>query len=301
MDLHYRREATVGLLVVLGTTIFIAGSMWLQGKTFGAKDERRALFRDVTGLKVGNGVTVGGVAAGRVTAIDYAGPGQIRVKFTTLPFVDLREDAGAEVVSVGLVGEYNVKLTPGTSPRPLPKDKEIIGVTTLGLRERLSGFGDKADTLFLGAQAILNQRTADELHATAAQLNLTLKSTQRLMDAYGDPTKGPAAELTATARQFRQLAARMDTLLATPGLARSLQASDTLVRNLAAMSKQLTATGVRFDSLLAGIQRGEGTIGKFAKDTNFYANTTRLTQSMDALVKDLTKHPGKIGVTVKIF
>jgi hypothetical protein len=34
MDLHYKREVTVGALVIVGLVIFVAGTMWLRGKTF---------------------------------------------------------------------------------------------------------------------------------------------------------------------------------------------------------------------------------------------------------------------------
>jgi len=40
---------------------------------------------------------------------------------------------------------------------------------------------------------------------------------------------------------------------------------------------------------------------KFATDSALYLNMVRLTASLDSLVSDIKQHPGKIGVTVKMF
>jgi hypothetical protein len=67
------------------------------------------------------------------------------------------------------------------------------------------------------------------------------------------------------------------------------------------MSIQLTATGARLDSLLQRINRGEGTLGKFATDTGFYADSRAAAQALKVLIDELNKHPGKITVQVKLF
>ena len=67
------------------------------------------------------------------------------------------------------------------------------------------------------------------------------------------------------------------------------------------MSAQFTRTGARLDSVLAGINSGRGTIGKFATDSGFYTDIRELSQSMKRVLDELQKHPGKVPVTVKIF
>ena len=54
-------------------------------------------------------------------------------------------------------------------------------------------------------------------------------------------------------------------------------------------------------TLMAKIQRGEGTIGKFMNDTTLYVDLRKTMQSMTDLLNEIKKNPGKIGVTVKIF
>jgi phospholipid/cholesterol/gamma-HCH transport system substrate-binding protein len=93
---------------------------------------------------------------------------------------------------------------------------------------------------------------------------------------------------------FRQL---------TNQLNRTLEAlrTDTLSANVAAMTSQLTATTERLDTLLAGMNRGQGTLGKFVTDSGLYYDVRELSQSMRELLDELKKNPGKVGVTVKLF
>jgi phospholipid/cholesterol/gamma-HCH transport system substrate-binding protein len=101
--------------------------------------------------------------------------------------------------------------------------------------------------------------------------------------------------------EFRQLGARLDSTLANPGLQRALAGSDSLVRNLSAMSKNLTVTGDKLNAILTDIQAGKGTFGKLASDSALYNNLTRMTAQLDSVMQVIKQNPGKIPITVKIF
>jgi phospholipid/cholesterol/gamma-HCH transport system substrate-binding protein len=121
------------------------------------------------------------------------------------------------------------------------------------------------------------------------------------MQMLSDTRNGPSAELTRTLASFRSLATRLDSTLADPALTRTLGRADTLTGNLAAMTAQLTTTGARLDSVLAGVNSGRGTLGKFATDSGLYADLRAVTQGMKRLLDELQKNPGKVPVTVKLF
>jgi phospholipid/cholesterol/gamma-HCH transport system substrate-binding protein len=93
---------------------------------------------------------------------------------------------------------------------------------------------------------------------------------------------------------FRQLSTRLDSALIA-------FRSDTISANLAAMTSQLTSTTSRLDTLLAGMNRGQGTLGKFVTDSGLYYDLRDISQGMKKLLDELAKHPGKVPVTVKLF
>jgi phospholipid/cholesterol/gamma-HCH transport system substrate-binding protein len=300
MDLRVR-EVTVGTIVLVAILVFVFGTMWLSGRRVASGNTVAMQFANVSGLKRASPVRVSGVQVGKVISIEFEDVGKVRVVASLPSKILPKVDAAAQIVAVSLVGDYAVDFDPGRSSQALPPGQVILGTQEVGLSDRAITLSDRADSVLLGAQTIVNQRTADKLYATLDELQATLKETQRTMRMLGDTRSGPTADLMKTMASFRALSARLDSTLANPGLTRALDRSDSLVANLSTMSAQLTTTSARLDSVLAGVNSGRGTIGKFATDSGFYTDMRDLSQSMKRVLDELEKHPGKIPVTVKIF
>jgi phospholipid/cholesterol/gamma-HCH transport system substrate-binding protein len=293
MDLRYAREAIVGAIVLVSILVFVFGTMWLSGRSV-ADNVVRIQFDNVSGLKRASPVRVSGVTVGKVERIQFVDVGKVLVVAGLPPQIRPKIDASAKIVSVTLVGDYAVDFDPGRAQEPLPPGRVILGSQDLGLTGLATVLAERADSVLLGAQAFVNVRTADQLRSTLTALEGTLKAAQRTMQIYSNPNEGPTAELTKTMAAFRQLSTRLDSALISFG-------RDSITSNLAAMTAQLTATGGRLDTLLAGIVRGQGTLGKFATDSGLYYDIRELSQGMKKLLEELAKHPGKIPVTVKLF
>jgi phospholipid/cholesterol/gamma-HCH transport system substrate-binding protein len=298
MDLRYSREATVGAIVIVAIVVFVVGTMWLSGRTIGPGNVVRILFDNVSGLKRASPLRISGVNVGRVEKIEFMDVGKVMVIASIPPKIRPRVDASAKIVSVTLVGDYAIDLDPGRAAEPLPQGQIILGSQDLGLTGRAAVLAERADSILLGAQGIVNERTADQLRSTLTALEGTLKAAQRTMQIYSDPERGPTAEITKTMSAFRQLSARLDSTLGSPAFSRR---TDSITANLSAMTSQFAATGERLDSLLSGMNRGQGTLGKFVTDSGLYYDIRDLTQGMKKLLDELAKHPGKVPVTVKLF
>lgn len=303
MDTSYKQEVTVGVLVILAIVIFIVGSTWLRGLSIGGDldDYWKIQFHQAANLKASSPVRVSGVSVGKVEHIELQDVGKVLVYVSLANRIQPRQDAKAQVVSVGFVGDAAVELDPGKSPLKLTRNQIIVGTQAAGFTDLAGKLGERADSVLLLAQNLLNEETATQLRETMRSLQGTLRAAERTMDVYGNPDKGPSAELTRTLASLQALTGRFDTLLANPALERALTQSDTLAANLSAMTAQFAVTGARLDSLLARANRGEGTLGKFATDSGLYRDMRDLSQSMKKLIDEISKHPGKIPVTVKIF
>jgi len=83
-------------------------------------------------------------------------------------------------------------------------------------------------------------------------------------------------------------------------LDRTARTADSLMVNLGRLSASAQSTAAQLDSVLASVNRGEGSMGKLLSDTLLYTNTQRLVKSFQEFVDDLKKNPGKIGITVRI-
>lgn len=301
MDLRYAREATVGTLVLVAIAIFIGGTMWLSGRSLGGGDGVRIRFAHIGLLKRASPVRISGVIVGKVESIELVNVGNVIVTVSLPPQIVPKVDASAKVVAVGLAGDAALDFNPGTAPTPLPEGAVIPGTQEEALSDVATQLSDRADSVLLGAQAIMNEETATQLRATLGALQRTLGTAERTMALYGDAQRGPSAELTRTMASFREVTARLDRTLADPAVARTLQRMDTLTGNLNVMTQRFAGTSERLDSLLSRIDRGEGTFGKLATDSSLYSDFRDLTRSMRELTDEIKRNPGKIGVTVKLF
>ena len=294
MDLRYSKEAIVGAIVLVAILVFVFGTMWLSGRSMGSDNVIRIQFENVSGLKRSSPVRVSGVNVGKVERIEFVDVGKVLVVAGLPAKIRPKVDASAKIVSVTLVGDYAVDFDPGRAGQSLPAGRTILGSQDLGLTGKATTLAERADSILLGAQSFVNQRTADQLRSTLTALEGTLKAAQRTMQIYSNPDQGPTAELTKTMASFRQLSTRLDSTLI--GFR-----TDTISTNLQAMTAQLTATTERLDTLLAGMNRGRGTLGKFVTDSALYYDMRDVTQGMKKLLDELAKNPGKVPVTVKIF
>ena len=303
MDSRFGREVVVGTIVLAAAALFTLGTFWLNGKSVGPKkDEVIIQFPDAGELKRASQVRVSGVPSGKVENIRLVAPGKVHVTISLdNKAIVPKIDAKAVIVSVGLAGDVTLMFIPGDSPTPLPKGQVVMGISPPGLMQIAGGLSDRADSVLINAQGFVGPQMQDRLAKTLEEATKTLQVSQKLLLTLNDPRTGPSAELSLTMQALRNTLARLDSTLAAPALVRARDKSDTLVSNLNAMSSQFTATGVRLDSVLALVQTGRGTLGKFATDSALYEHMVRLTASLDSLVDDLRAHPGKIGVTVKMF
>jgi phospholipid/cholesterol/gamma-HCH transport system substrate-binding protein len=131
-------------------------------------------------------------------------------------------------------------------------------------------------------------------------LRRSLQAFERLASVYSNTTTGPIAQLTTTMQGLRAVSARIDSVLIAAQLDRTARTADSLMVNLGRLSAAAQSTAGQLDSVLASVNRGEGSLGKLISDTLLYTNTQRLVKSFQEFVDDLKKNPGKLGITVRI-
>src|SRR3989442_12835840 len=78
MELSYKEEVSVGVMVIAGLVVFTIGMFWLTGRSLTSSGVTvRAEFANGKGLKEGDPVRVSGVKKGRVQHVQLqrVGPG----------------------------------------------------------------------------------------------------------------------------------------------------------------------------------------------------------------------------------
>ena len=295
MDLHYKQATAVGGMVLVAVVAFVAGTIWLQGRSFGGGDLYTAAFANVGSLKRGSAVRVSGVDVGNVERIDFRGVGDVAVRLNlTNPDILPREDASASVTSIGLIGDVVLDYNPGTSATPMAEGDEIPGSLTGGLTDLGSGLMGRMEALMDSMAVLFTTQLSDDLHRT-------LEASQAMFQVLADTVNGPLAELTRTLVSMRGLGARADSLLASDEFRATITNLDSTAVGLKGMTRQLTTVAARMDTLLINMGNGKGTLGKLVTDTTLYHGLLKTQRSVQALIDTLTAHPGKLNIKVELF
>ncbi|MBD2753868.1 MlaD family protein [Spirosoma validum] len=117
-----KRSVVVGIFVLLGIIIFVAGVFVLGGqqKRFTRSIRLMTVFKDVGGLKVGNNVWFSGVKIGTVKRISFFGTAQVEVDLNIEQSSQqyIRKDATASIGTDGLIGNKIVVIAGGTNSHP---------------------------------------------------------------------------------------------------------------------------------------------------------------------------------------
>ncbi len=295
MDLHYKQATAVGGMVLVAAVAFVAGTLWLQGRSFGGGTLYTATFADIGSLKRGSAVRVSGVDVGNVERIDFRGVGDVAVRLNlSNPDVRPREDASASITSIGLIGDVVLDYLPGTSATPLADDAEIPGSLTGGLADLGSGMVKRAEALMDSMAILFTTQLSQDLHDT-------FQASQAMFRVLADTVTGPMGELTQTLAAMRRLTTRIDSALASPKFEEMLSNFDSTVAGLNTMTRQLTSATARMDTLLLNMNSGKGTLGKLVTDTTLYQGLINTQRSIQALIDSLTASPGKLNIKVELF
>jgi phospholipid/cholesterol/gamma-HCH transport system substrate-binding protein len=288
------KEALVGAVVLVAIAAFVAGTLWLRGKSPGG-DAVYVVYSDVETLKEASSVRISGASVGRVDGIDYVAPGKVVVglKLDKKNHIVVTSTATAVVTAVGVLGDYMVVLDPGKG-KPLARGDTIQGTIATGVMDRVGTIAAKASETMTRLNAMFDTQLVVDLRHT-------IGSARHFMDYLADQKNGPTSQVNPTMVALQKTTARMDSIVGQIDAKKLQFRVDSTMASASKAADRLSALSQRADSLMTRIQRNDGTLGRFMNDTTLYVNLTHTLQAMTDLLNEIKKNPGKIGVTVKVF
>src|ERR1700741_4515292 len=108
----------LGLFIVAGLVLLVLGLFFIgkQKNLFVSVFQIKAIFTNVSGLKVGNIVRFGGIAIGTVDGLQLLNDTSVQVNMNIKSEVRkfIKRDASVSIGTDGLVGDHLVLISPGT-------------------------------------------------------------------------------------------------------------------------------------------------------------------------------------------
>ena len=297
MDLHYKQEVKVGFLVIMAVVVFVVGLTWLSGGALlgGRQMTVQVVFANVAGLSAGDPVEVSGMRVGRVSDVHLENVGRVMVtlELTTGAWRP-RIDARAAVKSIDFLGSKFVDYIPGNSDQFLAEGQVIAGVHQTDALENLREMADQVSLVLTELQAFLAPTVLDEVRAT-------LQSMQGALNVVGDVGTGSLVEdASAAMSTLRNIADRVDSLLANPALERSVSGLDEVTTSLQEMAEGLAGASAALSAIMEKMNSGEGSLGLALTDSTLYWNTNDVLVSLRELLDDMRERPGRY-FRLKVF
>lgn len=300
------KEIKVGILAVVSFTSLYLGFNFLKGSDFFSSDKTYyVVFNDAQGLLPSCQVILNGAKVGLVKAVELQQDTAHTVKVTLAIQKDLIIPADSKTIlaSDGLLGAKILRLQLGNAQvKPLAEGGFLVGQPETGLTDLLKAKATPAlghlDSLLValnslaynlkGTSHVLNSllKNADQTFAT---LNATLGENRNNLHGITGNLKNLSGNLVETEKQLKPLLGKFNSI------ADSLQALQ--------MNQTLIATQQSLKSLnqvLAGIQAGNGTMGKLMKDDSLYKSLNKTMVDLDKLLIDFRLAP-KRYVNISVF
>jgi len=149
-----------------------------------------------------------------------------------------------------------------------------------GLSTDLNATLKSTDTLLTNINKIVIDESDAGLKRTIAELNATLKSFKNLANSINGVVSENDKNITTILENFKTTS---DDL--------AVMTSELKEANVGNTVQSLNETLTKINVLLAGVNNGEGSMGKLLKDETLYQNLEGATKEMEALLKDIKLHP----------
>ena len=295
-----KTDIKVGITVLLGLAVLLAGIVWAKQWSFGGKAETaRAIFATAGGLEPGDPVTINGVKSGTVKAIKVE-QADVIVTMAFDKHVDLRKDASASISMLELMSGKKVELVPGQLPERLGDSALIPGefsgdisslvATVTKLSATIQAIVGGADTLIGSLNHLMRgdsmsiriNSTLDVAKSTLTTLSGTAERVNRLIAENGPGLKRTVEQADAATRDLSQALQENR-----PGLRLLIDSGGKAVGEARAALAKANILAIKLDSLISGSGEKGTLFNKLMKDPAFSEKIDEMATSLLKLTEQL--------------
>ncbi|MBI5403502.1 MAG: MCE family protein [Ignavibacteriae bacterium] len=296
-------EIKVGIFVFIAAFVVLATLFWAKGFIV-SKDQIdiKAYFKNVSGLNIGDPVTVNGVRKGKVQKFDLEGD-SVLVELSIEKSVKIRKDYKIEIAMLELMAGKQVLINPGISREEIDYSQPLIGETGSDITALMKNVNEITQDV----KGLLKKfdKTADGLNESIKNIN----------DIVGD--KNMTGNLKTTLSNLNVASRNLNLLLAenrvsfkeiTGKVGKSIDNVNGILDEngpqVKSTFKDIQSLTTRVDTLITSIntvvndlQLQKGSMGKFMYDDKFYENLNKSLQEIEKLTKKIRQD----GIKINLF
>lgn len=306
------KELKAGLIAIFAIISFIILYQFMKGKSLFTTDNIfYAKYDNVEGLQVSNPVSINGLKVGQVSEIKpiTAKDGKLYfvIKLTIDDNFEFSKKSTVEIFEPGLMSgkEMRINLFYGGETAKdgdtLKGNYQLSMLNSLSsqvkpVKDQLSGVLLKLDSTLASTNKIVDEQNRREIKLMLINLNKTIESfkgvsertngllmtnEKGISEAIGNANK-MLLTTNSTVEKYGRVAEKVD------------------IDKLNSTISEFNQSATKLNHLIAGIQNGEGSLGKLMKDDELYNNLTKTSDNLNKLVEDVKANP-KRYVNFSVF
>jgi phospholipid/cholesterol/gamma-HCH transport system substrate-binding protein len=208
----------------------------------------------------------------------------------------------ASVKPIGIFGDAAIALTPKGPSKSYfaPGDTVPVGPGDTDIQAIENKVDSIAGTVMVMTKTLNAELFASggirDIRRSMANAAVVSANAARLSAQLNDIAAEQNRNLTATMASLRRATSAVDSATIDSTMKNFRRSSESLTR----IAANLDSTSRHANNLIAGIERGEGTVGKLMRDTLLYRDLRGLVTQADSVLADLKANPRKY-INLKIF
>lgn len=291
------KELKTGIVAVIIIVIFVWGFNFMKGQDIFEPSNRyfKVEYTNVGGLTEASLVTINGFKVGKVDNIGFNDSpekkGQLVVKFSMDNDFEFSKKSIVKIYSPNPISGSNLAIIPSYEGELAVSGDFLKGELEPGL---LSSIGEKldpiqtklenvivsADTLFQRINSVLDQKTSKSIQNSVKSIELTISDFRKTLGSVNSMLDSSSVDLRLSIKNTKKI---------TDNLA---QVSDTLAKaNISEIIRNTEGILTSVNSLLDGIDKGKGTLGKLVNDDAMYNNLTNVSKELEELLREMKLNP----------
>lgn len=297
------REIKTAVIGIGGILLFILGYSYLKSSSlFENNKTLYVVYSHVGGLQPGTAVSINGFTVGKVNSVGFHdASGNLLVTFSVDDSFEFSKNSTAELYDTGIIGGKGIQILPAFDQGPIAKAGDTLvssikpGVTEL-VQQQLSPLQNKvenvishADSLLVNINTVMDGRTKNDLKQSIERLHQLIANTEKTTEVLSELIVTNKAALEGSIQNVHRITedlAMLTDSISQMGLSHTFQ--------------KLSNTAASLDQIIAGIQAGEGSLGKLTKDAEMYEYLTKTSRELSLLLQDLRLNP-KRYINVSVF
>jgi phospholipid/cholesterol/gamma-HCH transport system substrate-binding protein len=291
------REVRIGIFVLLGLVSFFTVLFLLTDPA--TLRGRYMLVTELThagGIRRGDPVQLRGVNIGRVHSFEMTRDGRVAITLEIEGEWTIPERSEAVLAESGVFGGRTLEIMPGTGENLLGEWDTIPGRDEGGgIFDTATRVSEEAEVVLQRLSMLLDTPTVASVQTSAREVEELTRELRSLLASQRDDIATLTSTLTRAATELETTTSE-----AGPNVASAAARADTLLARLSGTRERLDGALGSLDTVLARMERGEGTLGKLSRDAALYDRLAAAAGNLDSLLVDIRLNPRRY-VTLEIF